>query len=271
MSGITRNERSRVGSALIAAGALLLALASVMIVGQPPASADHDNAPAGCFVVSEGASVTPADLSGPIVVNGVTVTFSNLSVTGGTVRQFDWSASGGTAAIEFNQNGQTRFSSGTGATGVGTGGGAMTHFFICGTPDQVEPPETIDVCLLDGDWGPETIDIDDFDADIHFLPGDEVDGGTLNESCEVVADTEETTTTTTTTTTQVSGTDEPTTTVAGPGDDVTTTVVLGPDDTTLPETGAGHILALLAGGLGLALMGSGSLVIAGERRRSIVL
>jgi hypothetical protein len=42
--------------------------------------------------------------------------------------------------------------------------------------------------------------------------------------------------------------------------------VLGPDDPELPNNGAGHLLAILLGGLGLVFMGSGSLVVATERR-----
>jgi LPXTG-motif cell wall-anchored protein len=42
---------------------------------------------------------------------------------------------------------------------------------------------------------------------------------------------------------------------------------LGPDDPELPDTGPRELLALLAGGLGLTFIGSGSLVIAGDRRR----
>jgi hypothetical protein len=69
-----------------------------------------------------------------------------------------------------------------------------------------------------------------------------------------------------TTTTTVA--DTTTTTVAGP-DDTTTTTVAGPDDPELPDTGPGELLALLAGGLGLTFIGSGSLVIAGDRRRAL--
>lgn len=43
MSAITRTERGRVGTALIAAGALLLALASVMIIGVTSADATHND------------------------------------------------------------------------------------------------------------------------------------------------------------------------------------------------------------------------------------
>jgi len=92
---------------------------------------------------------------------------------------------------------------------------------------------------------------------------------------EVTTTTVEDTTTTTVedTTTTTAAEDTTTTTVAGPDEttttagDTTTTTVAGPGDPELPDTGAGLLLGALAGGLGLLLMGSGSLVIASERRR----
>jgi hypothetical protein len=80
-----------------------------------------------------------------------------------------------------------------------------------------------------------------------------------------VADTT-TTTVADTTTTTVGGPEEPTTTTSGGG---TTTTVLGPDDPELPNNGPGQLLAIFLGGLGLLFMGSGSLVIASERRLTI--
>jgi hypothetical protein len=62
------------------------------------------------------------------------------------------------------------------------------------------------------------------------------------------------------------GPEDPTSTTAGG----TTTSVLGPDDPELPNNGAGHLIAILLGGIGFMFMGSGSLVIATERRRPSV-
>jgi len=96
-----------------------------------------------------------------------------------------------------------------------------------------------------------------------------------------VADTTTTTVADTTTTTQ----GEVTTTVGGPEDPTTTTTrgdtttttsggttttVLGPEDPELPNNGAGNLIALFLGGLGLLFMGAGSLVIASERKRLIL-
>jgi hypothetical protein len=61
--------------------------------------------------------------------------------------------------------------------------------------------------------------------------------------------------------------DTTTTAVGGPAE--TTTTTAGSDDPELPDTGPGELLALLAGGLGLTFIGSGSLVIAGDRRRAL--
>jgi LPXTG-motif cell wall-anchored protein len=47
----------------------------------------------------------------------------------------------------------------------------------------------------------------------------------------------------------------------------TTTEILGPDSPMLPDTGAGHSLALAAGGLVLMSIGAGAVVIAAGRLR----
>ena len=107
---------------------------------------------------------------------------------------------------------------------------------------------------------------------------------TTTTAGEVTTTTAEVTTTTAGEfTTTTSG--EVTTTVGGPGTTTTagdittttggatTTTVAGPcdpqDPECLPNNGAGDLLAFLLGGLGLLFMGSGSLVVASERRRLV--
>jgi hypothetical protein len=196
MSAITRTERGRVGTALIAAGALLLALASAMTFGVAAADATHND--------------------------------------GHEVGLCHWN--NGAKQWNYLSNLQLPHS----------GHDGHEHDFNASSEEE---------CLSTPPPGDDTTTTT-----------------TVAEETTTTTVAEETTTTTVaeeTTTTTVAGVEEPTTTLAS--EETTTTVVAGPDDTMLPETGAGHILALMAGGLGLALMGSGSLVIAGERRRSIVL
>jgi hypothetical protein len=229
MSAITRTERGRVGTALIAAGALLLALASVMIIGQSPVAAEEHE----CFPAWPG--LNPAANNGNNTISGtIGGVFTQVSIIHtGTNEVFTWQViqpAGGSIDGQYVQQGTTYFFSGnSGTVTPPSANAAINHVQIC----DVTP---------------------------------------LEEETTTTTVAEETTTTTVaeeTTTTTVAGVEEPTTTLAP--EEPTTTVVAGPADPELPETGAGHILALMAGGLGLALMGSGSLVIAGERRRSIVL
>jgi hypothetical protein len=212
MTAHALTQRRRTGTALIAVGALLLALAALMLVGvAPTASAGNHEEP------ENGPDFSAPD---PYPEGGVDYCH--------------WTE-GANGYIENNFPNAAAFEA---------AGGAPAHWahgdIIPGLPmPNLGPPPTAN------------------------SEGEIATQGDLDENCGV----DDTTTTTVADTTTTTLDDTTTTAVGGP--DETTTTVLGPDDPELPDTGPGELLALLAGGLGLTFIGSGSLVIAGDRRRAL--
>jgi hypothetical protein len=311
MSTQVHARRGRAGSALVLTGVLLLAVASIMVIGQGPAGASHDGNPAtvsapteACIVVVGQAHQPGGVLHEDIVVQGITLTV-NIDYNQ-TNTQFDWqvlSPSGASVSGVFFAGGNW-YAWGPGTSGTTPGpilnhGGqtqAISQFAICGaTAPEGPPPELIDYCL-DGalftdqeppapqgatepssegvgdercaeEQAPDPIDYC-FNGQVFLNQQPPAPPGAttlVNGACPTQTTTP-TTTPTEVTTTTVAGPDEPDE-PAEQEDTTTTTLVAGPDDPELPMTGSEHILAILAGSLGLVLMGSGSLVIAADRRR----
>jgi hypothetical protein len=269
MTSLALTQRRRTGTALIAVGALLLTMSAILLVGvAPTAGANHDGA-------------LPNDNAFPSLAECL----SQDNRAGG------W---------KIGINDSTWTASGIQAHGVGTGD--VTHSITLvpehpvinpGQPGAATPNQYFNyeytgsgfqvqvVFIKIGNAGtsyatstnPGSVLLPEKTSHLTICFSTETDDTTTTTVADTTTTAVADTTTTTvadTTTTTVAGPDDTTTTtqVAGP-DDTTTTTVAGPDDPELPETGPGELLALLAGGLGFTFIGSGSLVIAGDRRRAL--
>jgi hypothetical protein len=225
MSAIVHSQRGRVGTILVATGALLLAFSMIMVfTGTPAAYAAND------FPLCHADPPNPG--TPPPVYNGTEFVAQAAGIAG--------HAGGGEAPTNEGHTWDII-------------PGYYNPYF-----DKVMTYEDALIC------GDATVATTTTTAAVTTT--------TAAVTTTTVADTT-TTTVADTTTTTVGGPGEPTTTTSGDTTTTTfggtTTSVLGPEDPELPNNGAGELLAVFLGGLGLLFMGSGSLVIASERKRLI--
>jgi hypothetical protein len=265
MAAIVGSQRGRVGSLLVAIGAFLLVLATVIFVTAVPAAlAGHIDATGplqdNCveFQVEETGTESPEDYP------DVDITLDEWVEDEGDFHEFDFTISG---LVEPGQWVEISVKTGNEVEEDPGPYGNGTHTFVSGDQQGISH---IRLCVFEEEITTTTTTST---STTTTTVADTTTTTVADTTTTTVADTTTTTvadTTTTTvadtTTTTVGGPEEPTTTTTGGG---TTTTVLGPDDPELPNNGPGQLLAIFLGGLGLLFMGSGSLVIASERRLTI--
>jgi hypothetical protein len=287
MAAIVGSQRGRVGSLLVAIGAFLLVFATVIFVTAVPAAlADHIDATGplqgNCvdFQAGETGTKSPADYPDVDITlvewvededgrefHEIEFTISGLVEPG---QHVDISVKSGGTIVEDGPygNGTHTFVSGVQQ--------AISHVRLCVFEEEITtttPPTSTSTSTSTSTTSTST-------TSTSTTSTSTTSTSTTSTSTTTTSTVPDTTTTTTvggptttvadtTTTTVVGGptttvADTTTTTVGG-----TTTTVLGPEDPELPNNGPGQLLAIFLGGLGLLFMGSGSLVIASERRLTI--
>jgi hypothetical protein len=290
MAAIVGSQRGRVGSLLVAIGAFLLVLATVIFVTAAPAAlADHNPGhDADPFPINDCGDDADAGLKIQWDIDADPPTFSvdEFEGTGlpgdmtfGDVYDgppvnplvYDYpdeNSSGWYLDYEYEGTAYDLY-----AIAFKTGQGANDQYVSpVPNPGTLELPlklSHVTFCFRDPVDTTTTTSTSTTTTTVPDTTTTTVADTTTTTVADTTTTTVADTTTTTvadTTTTTVGGPEEPTTTTSGGG---TTTTVLGPDDPELPNNGPGQLLAIFLGGLGLLFMGSGSLVIASERRLTI--
>ncbi|MDP2623632.1 MAG: hypothetical protein Q8Q29_07545 [Actinomycetota bacterium] len=261
MAAIVGSQRGRVGSLLVAIGAFLLVFATVIFVTAAPAL----GVPADPFPINDCGEGADAGLKIQWDIDDEPPTF--------TVDEFEGTGLPGDMDFGNVYDGPPNFTLVYDYADEDSTGWYLDYEYTGSTYDLYaiffktggNPPENDQ--YVTPVPNPGTLELPNKLSHVTFCFQDATGGTTTT-----VADTTTTTvvggpTTTVADTTTTTVADTTTTTVGGPEEPTTT--VLGPDDPELPNNGPGQLLAIFLGGLGLLFMGSGSLVIASERRLTI--